>query len=114
MYHPSLLEPSSKIEQQHLTMIELLVANDILNHQLFVRKQVCASLMDGTSQRHYQFNISLDEVLTNTVHGEHCVLYQLAVVPGTNVFLGIVNITCNLTNAFCPCSTVIFFLIPFF
>lgn len=63
--------------------------------------------MDGTSQRYYQFNTSLDEVLTNIVHGEHCVMYQLAAVPGTNVFLGVVNITCNSLNAFCPCSQVV-------
>ncbi|KAL7286208.1 hypothetical protein TKK_0019506 [Trichogramma kaykai] len=106
VYHPSLLQASSKIEQQHLTQKELLVSNDILNHDLFVRKQVCASHMDATAQRYYQFNMSLDEVLTNIVHGEHCVMYQLAVVPGTNVFLGVVNITCNYLKAFCPCSTM--------
>jgi FAD synthase len=106
VFHPSLLQASSKVEQQHLTNKELLVANDILNHDFLVKKKMCASHMDGTTQRYYQFNISLDEVLTNIVHGEHCVMYQLAVVPGTNVFLGVVNITCNSLNAFCPCSTV--------
>ncbi|XP_011499006.1 PREDICTED: VWFA and cache domain-containing protein 1 [Ceratosolen solmsi marchali] len=106
VFHPSLLQASSKIEQQHLTNKELLVANDILNHDFLVKKKMCSSHMDGTTQRYYQFNISLDEVLTNIVHGEHCVMYQLAVVPGTNIFLGVVNITCNSLNAFCPCSTM--------
>ncbi|XP_001603244.1 VWFA and cache domain-containing protein 1 [Nasonia vitripennis] len=106
VFHPSLLKAASKVENQHLTNKELLVANDILNHEFFVNKKMCASHMDGTTQRYYQFNISLDEVLTNIVHGEHCVKYQLAVVPGTNVFLGVVNITCSSISAFCPCSTM--------
>ncbi|XP_053982206.1 VWFA and cache domain-containing protein 1 [Hylaeus volcanicus] len=104
--HPALLETVGKIEQQHLTNKELLVANDILNHELFVKKKACANYLDGTVQRYYQFNTSLDEVLTNIVHGEHCVKYQVASVPGTNVFLGVVNVTCNLLRAFCPCSTM--------
>ncbi|KAL0107464.1 hypothetical protein PUN28_014649 [Cardiocondyla obscurior] len=106
--HPKLLEATDKIEQQHLTHKELLVANDILNHGLFVKKKSCASYLDGTVQRYYQFNTSLDEVLTNIAHGEHCVRYQVAAVPGTNVFLGVVNMTtqCNLLRAFCPCSTM--------
>ncbi|XP_025996814.1 VWFA and cache domain-containing protein 1 isoform X3 [Solenopsis invicta] len=106
--HPKLLEATGKIEQQHLTHKELLVANDILNHGLFVKKKLCASHLDGTVQRYYQFNTSLDEVLTNIAHGEHCVRYQVAVIPGTNVFLGVVNMTiqCNLLRAFCPCSTM--------
>ncbi|CAK9828434.1 VWFA and cache domain-containing protein 1 [Anthophora retusa] len=104
--HPALLEPMGKIEQQHLTHKELLVTNDILNHKLFVKKKACANYLDGTVQRYYQFNTSLDEVLTNIVHGEHCVKYQVAAVPGTNVFLGVVNVTCSLLRAFCPCSTM--------
>ncbi|XP_012277119.1 VWFA and cache domain-containing protein 1 [Orussus abietinus] len=108
IFHPSLLDPSSKVEQQHLTHKEVLVANDILNHELFVKKKLCASYLDGTTQRYYEFNTSLEEVLTNIVHGEHCVRYQIAAVPGTNVFLGVVNVTtpCNLRSAFCPCSTM--------
>jgi hypothetical protein len=106
--HPTLLEATGKIEQQHLTHKELLVANDILNHEMFVKKKLCANHLDGTSQRYYQFNTSLDEVLTNIAHGEHCVKYQVAAVSGTNMFLGVVNMTsqCNPLRAFCPCSTV--------
>nr|XP_033342707.1 VWFA and cache domain-containing protein 1 [Megalopta genalis] len=107
--HPALLEPKAllegKVEQQHLTHKESLVANDILNHELFVKKKVCANYLNGTIQRYYQFNTSLDEVLTNILHGEHCVKYQVAAIPGTNVFLGVVNVTCNFLKAFCPCST---------
>lgn len=108
--HPALFEATGKIEQQHLTHKELLVANDILNHGLFVKKKSCASHLDDTVQRYYQFNTSLDEVVTNMAHGEHCVKYQVAAVPNTNVFLGVVNVTtpCNQLRAFCPCSTVSF------
>ncbi|XP_015599863.1 VWFA and cache domain-containing protein 1 [Cephus cinctus] len=104
--HPSLLDPTSKVEQQHLTHKELLVATDILDHKYFVKKKLCASYLDGTTQRYYQFNTSLEEVLTNIIHGEHCVKYQIAAVPGTNMFLGVVNVTCNILRAFCPCSTM--------
>ncbi|XP_046425464.1 VWFA and cache domain-containing protein CG16868 [Neodiprion fabricii] len=104
--HPALFEAQNKVEQQHLTHVEPVVANDILNHEFFVEKKLCASHLDGTIQRYYQFNTSLEEVLTNIVHGEHCVKYQVAVVPGTNIFLGLVNATCNVLSAFCPCSTM--------
>lgn len=105
--HPALFEPgtSKLLQQQHLTRQELLVSNDILNHEMFVKKKVCASHLDGTVQRYYQFNTSLDHVLTNIIHGEHCVKYQLAAVPGTNLFFGVINETCAL-EAFCPCSTM--------
>ncbi|KAK2588046.1 hypothetical protein KPH14_004115 [Odynerus spinipes] len=103
--HPSLLQPMSKVEQQHLTHKEQLIANDILNQEYFVKKKTCASYLDGTVQRYYHFNTSLKEVLTNTVHGEHCIKYQIAAVPNTNIFLGVVNVTCSSLRAFCPCST---------
>lgn len=45
-------------------------------------------------------------VLTNLVHGEHCIRYQIVAVQGTNLFVGIVNQTCESATAFCPCSTV--------
>ncbi|XP_074098201.1 VWFA and cache domain-containing protein 1 [Cotesia typhae] len=105
VFHPSFLEPGGKFEQQHLTHKELLVATDILNHEFFVRKKICGNFLDGTIERYYQFNTSLEEVLTNIIHGEHCVKYQLAAVPDTNLFFGVVNETCTLP-AFCPCNTM--------
>ncbi|KAG8193233.1 hypothetical protein JTE90_005580 [Oedothorax gibbosus] len=76
--HPDLIDPSGRgpVEQQHITHKEPLVANDLLNHRAFVTKKVCASYSDRTIQRYYQLNISLDTVLTNLVHGEHCTKYQ--------------------------------------
>jgi hypothetical protein len=42
--------------------------------------------------------------LTNLVHGDHCAKYQLTALSSTNVFIGIVNHTCDAITAFCPCS----------
>ncbi|XP_011314621.1 VWFA and cache domain-containing protein 1 [Fopius arisanus] len=105
--HPALFEPGTPklLQQQHLTRQELLVSTDILNHEMSVKKKVCVNHLDGTVQRYYQFNTSLDHVLTNIIHGEHCVKYQMAAIPGTNLFFGVVNETCAL-EAFCPCSTM--------
>ncbi|XP_064604512.1 VWFA and cache domain-containing protein 1-like [Liolophura sinensis] len=106
--HPGLIEAYGKgpLEQQHITHKEPLVANDILNHKGFVTKRLCNRYSDRTIQRFYNFSTSLDVTLTNLVHGEHCSRYQIAAVPGTNTFIGIVNQTCDMATAFCPCSMV--------
>ncbi|KAF5272845.1 hypothetical protein FQR65_LT00441 [Abscondita terminalis] len=108
IYHPNLIDPNGHgpIEQQHIIHKESLVANDILNHKYFVKKMLCNDYADGTIQRFYRLNVSLNDVLTNAVHGEHCVKYQIAAVEGTNVFIGIVNATCEVIATFCPCSMV--------
>lgn len=108
IYHPNLIDPNGHgpIEQQHIIHKESLVANDILNHKHFVKKILCNNYADGTIQRFYKLNMSLDEVLVNAVHGEHCVKYQVSAVPGTNVFVGVVNATCEVVATFCPCSMV--------
>ncbi|XP_052058181.1 VWFA and cache domain-containing protein 1-like [Mytilus californianus] len=104
--HPALIEPNGKgpVEKQHITHQEPLVANDILNHRYFVHKKRCNRFNDRTIQRYYNFNTSLDGVLTNLVHGEKCSRYQIVHIRGTNAFLGIVNHTCDTATAFCPCS----------
>ncbi|KAL1469116.1 hypothetical protein MTO96_004842 [Rhipicephalus appendiculatus] len=82
--HPSLMEPTLRatgLEQQHITRKEPLV-------------------------RFYKLNTSLEGILSNSVHGEHCAKYQITAIPGTNAFLGIVNHTCDTVRAFCPCSMV--------
>ncbi|XP_078657688.1 VWFA and cache domain-containing protein 1-like isoform X1 [Branchiostoma floridae x Branchiostoma belcheri] len=106
--HPGLIEPSRQgpIEQRHITHMEPLVANDILNHRGFVQKNMCNSYNDRTIQRLYQFNTSFQGVLTNLIHGEHCAKYRITLIPGTNSFVGIVNQTCDVITAFCPCSMV--------
>ncbi|RWS12904.1 VWFA and cache domain-containing protein 1-like protein [Dinothrombium tinctorium] len=104
--HPSLVEPTGRgpVEYTHITHKEPLVANDILNHKNFVRKNVCNSFGDRTIQRFYQFNTSLNSILANFVFGEHCAKYHIAPLPGTNIFVGVVNQTCDAATAFCPCS----------
>lgn len=73
--------------------------------QGLVKKLVCNDFASNTVQRFYEFNMSLDHVVTNMISGEQCGRYQLTYLAGTNTFLGIVNTSCNLT-AFCPCPTV--------
>jgi hypothetical protein len=126
LVHPNLLDPSTQggqanVEQQHLTHHEPLVASDLLNHDRFVLKKACSSYPDRTVQRFYQLNLTLNDqwvdrsgtpdmpvpVLTNLVHGEHCIRYQIVAIQGTNLFVGVVNQTCESATAFCPCSTVI-------
>ncbi|EGW01018.1 VWFA and cache domain-containing protein 1 [Cricetulus griseus] len=105
--HPTLVDPKghAPLEQQHITHKEPLVANDILNHPNFVKKNLCNSFSDRTVQRSYKFNTSLVGDLTNLVHGSHCSKYRLTRIPGTNAFVGIVNETCD-SLAFCACSMV--------
>jgi len=103
--HPSLVD--SRGVRQHLTHKEPLVANDMLNHEGLASKVLCSSFADQTLQRFYRFNTSLSRVLTNLVHGEQCARYQVAAIPGTNLFVGIVNATCDVVTTFCPCSVVI-------
>ena len=64
------------------------------------------SYTDNTVQRYYQLNTSMPDVVTNVGSGgEYCKQYQIVAVPGTNVFVGVVNQTCD-NPAFCACSRV--------
>ncbi|CAG5123241.1 unnamed protein product, partial [Candidula unifasciata] len=104
--HPGLIDPTGKgpAEQRHITHMEPLVANDILNHRGFVQKRLCNRYNDRTVQRYFLFNTTFTGTLTNLVHGEQCARYQITHIPGTNTFLGLVNHTCDTATAFCPCS----------
>ncbi|XP_055545291.1 VWFA and cache domain-containing protein CG16868 [Wyeomyia smithii] len=105
--HPKLIEPAignNRRTLEHITHKESQVANDILNHKQLVTKKMCYNYVNRTVQRLYQFNMSLAEVVTNLMYGEKT-KYQIALIPGTNVFIGVVNST-NDGGAFCPCSTV--------
>ncbi|KAK0046626.1 VWFA and cache domain-containing protein 1 isoform X1 [Biomphalaria pfeifferi] len=104
--HPGHIDPTGKgpAEQRHITHMEPLVANDILNHRGFVQKKLCNRYNDRTVQRYFNFNTSFVGTLTNLVHGEQCARYQITPIPGTNAFLGLVNNTCDTATAFCPCS----------
>ena len=108
IYHPNLIDPNGHgpIEQQHIIHKESLVANDILSHKDFVKKMLCNDYSDGTIQRYYWLNTSLNRILSNAVYGEHCVKYRLSLIEGTNVFIGVVNASCEVTATFCPCSMV--------
>lgn len=105
--HPKLIEPAINNNRrmlEHITHKESQVANDILNHKQLVTKKMCYNYVNRTVQRFYQFNMSLAEVVTNLMYGEKT-KYQIMLIPGTNLFIGVVNST-NDGGAFCPCSTV--------
>lgn len=107
--HPSILQPNNVIYNsrrpaEHITYKESYVANDILNHEILIKKKLCANYLNQTIERFFQLNTSLDTVLTNVVHSERT-KYQIALISGTNIFVGIVNSSYD-GDAFCPCSTV--------
>lgn len=59
--HPGLIDPTGKgpAEQRHITHMEPLVANDILNHRHFVRKRLCNRYNDRTVQRYFDVSLAL-------------------------------------------------------
>ena len=109
--HPSMFYPPNKNQnslRKHLTHIEPLIANDLLlNHgSSFVKKKVCKQLSTMTMQRYYEFDTNhRNRVVHNKENGEHCSQYEISVLEGTNLFLGVVNVTCeNEPKTFCPCN----------
>lgn len=107
--HPSVLEPINDNQRQpeHITHKESHVANDILMHKNFVKKISCNNYLNGTSQRFYEFNTSISEVVTNFASVEKT-KYQIKNVKSSNLFIGIINSTTETSGAFCPCSTIDF------
>lgn len=107
--HPNVLESSGDNHRQpeHITHKESQIANDILMQRKFVKKIACNDYLNGTSQRFYQFNTSIAEVITNFANVEKT-KYQIMNVLETNLFVGIINSTSETSGAFCPCSTIDF------
>ncbi|KAL1492905.1 hypothetical protein ABEB36_011074 [Hypothenemus hampei] len=108
IYHKNFTDVNGAkpVEQQHIVHRESLVANDILNHKQFIKKLLCNDYADNTIQRFYRLNTSFTDDLVNHIPGEHCVSYHITAVPETNIFVGIVNASCEVVPAFCPCSIV--------
>lgn len=107
--HPNMLESINDNHRQpeHITHKESQIANDILMQRKFVKKIECNDYLNGTSQRFYQFNTSITEVITNFANVEKT-KYQILNVPETNLFVGIINSSSETSGAFCPCSTIDF------
>ncbi|VDO02129.1 unnamed protein product, partial [Rodentolepis nana] len=123
--HPGFIEPiqgSRAFESYHISHREPLVAADLLNHIEFVRKVACVSYSQRTLERYHLYNTSYDGVVTNSAPGDHCTRYQFTLVPGTNLFVGLVHEApqkqrqqrirrsgdsggCSPRSAFCACST---------
>uniref|UniRef100_A0A1I8IXW0 VWFA domain-containing protein n=1 Tax=Macrostomum lignano TaxID=282301 RepID=A0A1I8IXW0_9PLAT len=105
--HPGFVQPHVRgpTEGNHITHREPLVAHDVLRHEHFVKKVLCNSYDDRTIQRSWL------RPLSNLERGEHCVRYLISQVPGTNLFLGVVNrdrdqSNCGPEDCLLPCSTV--------
>jgi hypothetical protein len=107
--HKNILETKGEHFRQpeHITHKESHVANDILMQRKIVEKIACNNFINGTSQRFYQFNTSITEVITNYANVEKT-KYQLTSLKGTNLFVGIINSSSETSGAFCPCSTIDF------
>nr|VZH97585.1 unnamed protein product [Spirometra erinaceieuropaei] len=109
--HPGFSEArvGAPLESSHISHMEPLIAADLLNHADFVRKVGCLSYTQRSLQRYYAFNASYVGTVSNFAPGEQCTRYQMAVVPGTNIFLGVVRSPqrqdCSPRAAFCSCST---------
>lgn len=105
--HKNILEATGEHFRQpeHITHKESHVANDILMQRKFVEKISCNNYINGTSLRFYQFNTSINEVISNYANVEKT-KYQLASLKGTNIFVGIINSSSETSGAFCPCSTI--------
>lgn len=112
--HPTTVEfPESMMKRrhpEHLTHLESFVANDILMQKKFVEKISCNNYFNGTSQRFYKFNTSINEIITNIPNFANIekTKYQIINVRDTNLFVGIINSTSEASGAFCPCSTIDF------
>jgi len=107
--HPDLNDRDPRLHSSspfHLTHLEPLVATDLLSdsHKGFMTKHLCRRQRDQTLQRIFNLNLNQQGVLQNI--GEQCSQYHISQIPGTNLFLGVVNKTCSTATAFCWCSTV--------
>jgi hypothetical protein len=106
--HPSQFEPDNLVEQQHLTHVEHLAASRMLADQTLVKRIKCKRYSDLTIQHYYVFNTSSSHSSFWTNQVEDCLQYQVSLMPGTNVFLGIVmtmtNCSLRKEATFCPCN----------
>lgn len=75
--HPGLIDPTGKgpAEQRHITHMEPLVANDILNHRNFVRKRLCNRYNDRTIQRYFDVSCS-KSVENSSGYTNMCTVYN--------------------------------------
>lgn len=106
--HKNIIEATGehfRHQPEHITHKESHVANDILMQRKFVEKISCNNYINSTSLRFYQFNTSINEVISNFANVEKT-KYQMASLKGTNIFVGIINSSSETSGAFCPCSTI--------
>ena len=107
--HPSMFEPKkfNGFERKHITHLEPQISSDLLGSSStdFVIKKQCKKF--DTIQNFYEFSTTFRGVVVNQ-DPWMCARYKLIPMPGTNLFLGMVNDTaCGNSEklAFCPCDT---------
>ncbi|XP_055357718.1 VWFA and cache domain-containing protein 1-like [Paramacrobiotus metropolitanus] len=93
------------LERFHVAHVEPIVATELFSgNNPVLQKKVCQDGSRKTWERYYEGNL--------TYYGPHvsskpCSTFAAALVPGTNVYLVIVNGNCSRDErAFCPCSVV--------
>uniref|UniRef100_A0A915K0I7 Uncharacterized protein n=1 Tax=Romanomermis culicivorax TaxID=13658 RepID=A0A915K0I7_ROMCU len=90
-------------ESMHIAHKEPVIAAEILQHKDFVYKSTCNDYSFQSIQRHYVLNTSYKDVVKSS---DACRRYQITIVPESNVFLAIVDRSCNRLSTFCPCSVL--------
>jgi len=103
--HPLMTYRDTRPQSIHLTHLEPSVATDLLSdkHQGFMTKSICRKHSTQTLQRIFTIDFSYQGRVESS--DDYCSQYSLQRVSGTNLYLGVVNKTCE-SNAFCWCSTI--------
>ena len=106
--HPQLSKDSMKFARfptkVHLTHMESTIATDILVDRNFITKKVCKSLQTQKLFRYFEVIGNSSDVYRNKNRPD-CMNYRITGIPGTNLWLGLVEQDCQSTS-FCWCSTV--------
>ena len=94
----------------HLTHVEHLFFNMIIEDKTLVKRQTCSLYSDMTYLRYYQFNMTTAASHMTWKSSLDCLQYKVARLPETNLFLGMI-IESNATSCavreevtFCPCN----------
>ncbi|XP_070554595.1 VWFA and cache domain-containing protein 1-like [Ptychodera flava] len=89
------------VEYTHITELEETIAQDLINRGVLVKKQ-CVNFQKIKLQNYYQVYKPESDIDTMP-EGDPCLQYQLAYIPGTNAYIGIIEKTIRCIPAVCPC-----------
>eukprot|EP00088_Acartia_fossae_P020798 TRINITY_DN22322_c0_g1_i1.p1 TRINITY_DN22322_c0_g1~~TRINITY_DN22322_c0_g1_i1.p1 ORF type:complete len:621 (+),score=121.59 TRINITY_DN22322_c0_g1_i1:99-1961(+) len=107
--HPELSRQSIKFARLptkvHLTHMESTIATDILVDRGFIEKKVCMSLETNKLFRFFDVIGNRSAVYKNDDRAG-CLNYRITGIPGSNLWLGMVEESCDTSTSFCWCSTI--------